>query len=128
MRRGVDRRKMVRYTVKRCTVLFRRNRLWLFYERPPGHHGPVVDLNSQGVSFLTRHRMKPGDRLRITFDIPFEVYAIPPGFCVHAQVKWVGPASGGDSLRRVGCMFHRLKPDDQEMLVRIIRWGILRER
>jgi hypothetical protein len=124
----VDRRRTVRYTVKRCTALFRRRSLWLFFEGGAAHKGPVVDLSSHGISFVSKRTLAPGDVILISFDIPFEVYAIPPGFSLKARVRWVGQASGDSFLKRVGCEFLKLKPDEHELITRIIRYGILRER
>ena len=124
----VDRRHSVRYTVKRCTALFRRRRMLLFFEGDPPHKAPIVDLSSQGVSFVTKRTLRPGDVVLISFDIPFEVYAVPVGFRLKAQVKWIGAARGKGALRRVGCEFNVLKKDEHELVTRIIRYGILRER
>lgn len=123
-----DRRRSVRYTVKHCTALFRRRRLLLFFEGGAPHHGPVVDLSSSGISFITRRTVSPGDVILIAFDIPFDVYAVPPGFKLKARVRWVDAAPGGGNVKRVGCEFHKLKPDEHELITRIIQYGILRER
>ena len=122
-----ERRRSVRYAVKRCTALFRRRRLCLFFEKEP-HHAPILDLSSRGIGFLTKRTVTPGDVLSIAFDMPYEVYAIPPGFQIRARVTWLTPASGEPGLKRVGCIFHRLKPEEHDLITRIIRFGILRER
>ncbi len=122
-----ERRRGVRYAVKKCTALFRRRKMLLFFEKEP-HHAPIVDLSSHGIGFLTKRTVTPGDVIRISFDMPYELYAIPPGFKVHARVACVTPAPGEAGLRRVGCIFHRLKPEEHDLITRIIRFGILRER
>jgi hypothetical protein len=60
--------------------------------------------------------------------LPFEVYAVPRGFELKARVKWVVPTLSDNALRRVGCEFKTLNPDEHELITRIIRYGILRER
>jgi hypothetical protein len=92
------------------------------------HRAPVVDMSSHGVGFLTKRTLRPGDVVQITFDIPYEVYAVPPGFKLKGRVVWTSPTAEQAGLRRVGCVFHGLKPDEQELITRIIRYGILRER
>jgi hypothetical protein len=121
-----DRRRSVRYAVRRCTALFRRRRLLLFFEKEP-HHAPVVDLSSHGIAFLTKRTLFPGDVIRVSFDLPFEVYAVPLGFHLKARVEWLTPA-GEPGLKRIGCRFYRIRPDEVELITRIIRYGILRER
>ena len=123
-----DRRRSARYTVKKCKALFRRRRMLLFFEKGTPHKGPVVDLSSHGICFITRRTLKPGDIILVSLDIPFEVYAVPLGFQLKAQVKWIGDAPGDKGLKRVGCEFHKLRPDEHELITRIIRYGILRER
>ena len=123
---GSERRRSVRYRVKRCTAWFRRRRLLLFFEGSP-HKGPIVDISSHGLAFITRRTVRPGDVLVISLDIPFEVYAVPLGFKLKAKVRWVA-AHGEQGLKRVGCEFHKLHPDELELITRIIRYGILRER
>jgi len=102
--------------------------MMLFFESGSPHKAPVVDLSSQGISFIRRRTLRPGDVILISFDIPFEVYAVPPGFKLKARVRWIGAASGNRNLKRVGCEFHKLRPDEHELITRIIRYGILRER
>ncbi|HUW58733.1 MAG TPA: PilZ domain-containing protein [Planctomycetota bacterium] len=123
-----DRRRSVRYAVKNCTALFRRRRMLFLFEGDPPHRGPVVDLSSQGISFITKRTLRPGDVILISFDIPFEVYAVPRGFRLKARVKWIGAAAGMEGLKRVGCAFNPLRRDEHELITRIIRYGILRER
>jgi len=123
-----ERRRSVRYGVKKCTALFRRRKLLLFFEGDPPHRGPAVDLSSHGVCFITRRTLKPGETILVSFDIPFEVYAVPPGFQLKARVRWVGATPLDNNLKRVGCEFFKLKPDEHELITRIIRYGILRER
>ena len=123
-----ERRRSVRYAVKRCTALFRRRRWIFFWEKEP-HHAPIVDLSSHGIGFYTTRTLHPGDIIRIAFDMPYELYAIPPGFEVKAEVRWNNPAAHGEpGLRRVGCAFHRLKPEQHDLIVRIIRFGVLRQQ
>jgi len=122
-----ERRTSVRYRVKKCTVLFRRRRMLLFFEGD-AHRGPIVDLSSHGVGFLTKRTLRPGDIILLTFDIPFEIYAMPPGFKLKAKVNWIAATAGDPKLKRVGCAFHNLRPDEHELITRIIRYGILRER
>ena len=122
-----ERRHSVRYAVKRCTALFRRRRMMLLFEKEP-HHAPVLDLSSHGIGFLTKRTLKPGDVILVSFDLPYEVYAIPLGFELKARVEWLTPEPAEPGLRRVGCRFHRIKPDEVELVTRIIRYGILRER
>jgi len=121
-----ERRTSVRYRVKKCTALFRRRRL-LFFERDV-HRGPIVDLSSHGVAFLTKRTLKPGAIILLTFDIPYNVYAMPPGFKLKARVQWVEMALGEPNLKRIGCAFYKLRQDEHELITRIIRYGILRER
>jgi len=106
--------------------MFRRRRMLLFFEKE-AHHAPVIDLSSHGIGFLTKRTVRPGDVIRVSFDLPYEVYAIPLGFNIKAQVEWLTPA-GEPGVRRVGCRFHKLRPDEHELITRIIRYGILRER
>jgi len=123
-----ERRRSVRYAVKRCTAFFRRRRMWLFFEKEP-HHAPMVDMSSHGIGFLTKRTVRPGDVIRVSFDLPFETYAVPKGFFLLARVAWVVPAPGGEpGVKRVGCRFPRLRADEIEHITRIIRYGILRER
>ncbi|HUV38055.1 MAG TPA: PilZ domain-containing protein [Planctomycetota bacterium] len=122
-----ERRTSVRYTVKKCMALFRRRRLWLFFEGD-AHRGPIVDLSSHGVGFLTRRTLKTGDVILINFDIPYEIYAMPRGFKLKARVRWVEETPGQPGFKRVGCAFHKLGVDEHELITRIIRYGILRER
>ncbi len=124
-----ERRRGVRYAVKRCTALFRRRRLALFWEKEP-HHAPVVDMSSHGISFVTKRSLAVGDIIRIALDMamPYEVSTVPPGFEIRAKVEWMVAAPGEPGLKRVGCSFHNLKPAAQEIITRLIRFGILRER
>lgn len=122
-----ERRRSVRYQVKKCMVLFRRRRMVLFFEGDP-HRGPMVDLSSHGVGFLTKRTLRPGDIIQIAFNIPYETYAMPSGFKLKAQVKWVAVMPEQRGLKRVGCAFYKLKQDEHELITRIIRYGILRER
>ena len=122
-----ERRRSVRYKVKRCTLLFRRRRLLVLFEGE-SHRAPVVDMSSRGVGFLTRRTLRPGDVVQVTFDIPYEVYAMPRGFKLRARVVWTEATDEQPGLKRVGCVFPRLRPDEHELITRIIRYGILRER
>jgi len=122
-----ERRRSVRYAVKRCTALFRRRRMFVMFENEP-HHGPIVDLSSHGISFLTKRTLTVGDVIRIAFDMPSELYLIPPGFAIRARVEWLVAAPADPGVKRVGCRFHKLRPDEVELITRIIRYGILRER
>jgi hypothetical protein len=122
-----ERRKAVRYAVKRCTAYFRRRRMWFLFEKEK-HHAPVLDMSSRGIGFLTKRSVVPGDIVEVSFDLPFEVYAIPLGFKLKARVECVMPAPGEAGLRRVGCSFPNLRDDQVELVTRIIRYGILRER
>lgn len=122
-----ERRRSVRYAVKKCTALFRRRRMWLLFEKEP-HHAPIMDLSSHGIGFLTKRTVMPGDVIRVAFDLPHDVYVVPPGFAVKARVAWLTPAVGEPGLKRVGCIFYRLKPEEHDLITRIIRLGILRER
>jgi len=122
-----ERRRSVRYAVRRCTALFRRRRMLLFFEKEP-HHAPVVDLSSHGIAFLTKRTLFPGDVIHIAFDMPAELYLIPLGFKIKARVEWLTPASGEPGLKRIGCRFYNIRPDEVELITRIIRYGILRER
>jgi len=124
---GTERRRSVRYSVKKCTARFRRRRLLLFFEGD-AHRGPIVDLSSRGLGFLTKRTLTPGDVILITFEIPYDIYAMPPGFKLKARVKWIDAAGEDPKLKRVGCAFHNLKHDEHELITRIIRYGILRER
>jgi len=123
-----ERRRSVRYTVLNCTALFRRRRLLLFFEGGAAHKGPVFDLSSHGIAFFTKRTLRPGDTILIAFDIPFEVYAVPAGFKLKARVRWIGKSDPETHVRRIGCEFHKLKSDEHELITRIIRFGILRER
>jgi hypothetical protein len=53
---------------------------------------------------------------------------MPRGFKLKARVVWSSFAPDQPGVRRVGCEFQKLKPDEHELLTRIIRYGILRER
>jgi hypothetical protein len=99
----------------------------ILFEGEP-HKAPVVDLSSHGIGFLTKRTLRRGGVIRIAFELPFEVYAVPRGFELKARVRWVVPTPGDVALKRVGCEFRRLKPDEHELITRIIRYGILRER
>jgi hypothetical protein len=101
--------------------------MFIFFERD-SHAGPVTDLSSHGIGFLTKRTVHPGDVIRVSFDLPFEIYAMPRGFELKARVRWIVPAPGEASLKRVGCEFKPLNPDEHELITRIIRYGILRER
>ncbi len=124
-----ERRCGVRYAVTRCTALFRRKRLVLLWEKEP-HHAPVVDMSSHGISFVTKRTLAVGDIVRIALDMamPYELTTVPPGFEIRAKVEWMASAPGEPGLKRVGCSFHRLKKMEREIITRLIRFGILRER
>ena len=124
-----ERRTGVRYAVKRCTALFRRRRMFLLFEKE-AHHGPVVDMSSHGIGFLTRRTLHVGDVIRIALDMamPYELSTIPPGFEIRAKVAWIAAAQGEPGLKRVGCTFHRASKTERDLITRIIRFGILRER
>jgi hypothetical protein len=64
----------------------------------------------------------------ISFELPYEVYAVPPGFELKGRVRWLAPTPLDSSLKRIGCEFFTLNPDEHELITRIIRYGILRER
>jgi hypothetical protein len=123
-----ERRRSVRYVVQNCTAHFQRRRFLLFFEGGTPHKGPVFDLSSHGIAFFTKRTLRPGDTILIAFEIPFEVYAVPAGFKLKARVRWMGKADPETHQRRIGCEFRRLKPDEHELITRIIRFGILRER
>ena len=122
-----DRRRSARHAIKHCTVSYRKRKLVLFFEGGP-HKSPVIDLSSHGFGFLTSRMLKVGDILVTSFDLPFEVYAVRPGFKLKAVVRWIKLASGKKNIRRVGCEFAKLKKDDQTYIQRIIQYGILKAK
>jgi hypothetical protein len=120
-----ERRQSVRHAVERCTALFRRKRLFFFWGKQPDR-APIVDLSSHGIGFYTKCALHPGDVIRIAFDAPDDC-AVPPGFEVMAEVRWANPAQGEPGSLRVGCAFRGLKSEQQDIIARIIRFGVVRQ-
>ena len=116
----IDRRRSVRYPLARCAVLFRRKR-GLFYEGGAPHKGPVVDINSHGVGFITSRTIKSGDTLQLAFDVPDEVYVMPRGFKLKGLAVWVEAVPDSPRLKRIGCEFVKLKAYQHELIQRLIR-------
>ena len=108
--------------MERCTALVRRRRLFLFWERRP-NSARVVDLSAQGVGFYAKRALRPGNVIRVAFDMPSDVYAVPPGVEITAEVRWVNPSQDEPGSFRVGCAFRLLTPEQQDLITGIIQSG-----
>ncbi len=84
---GRERRQERRYQVRHCRVTFRRKKFLFFGERTE-HRGLVKDLSSRGFAFLTAERLRPGERLKVSFHVPPSVHPSTAEVKVDCKVHW----------------------------------------
>ena len=82
------------------------------------------NVTSGGMSFRSAVSPRSGWTVRIVFDVPILVHALPSGFTVTGRIIWVDEPKNRPYCR-VGCRFKHLSGDDAHDLKQFIRDAVI---
>ena len=120
---GPQRRDRKRHVLHQCFVRWRRTILGL----PAGlqvEQCRIRNLTSGGISFRSAVPPRQGWTVRMVFDVPILVRALPGNFTVSVRVIWVDKPKNR-RYSRVGCRFKHLSARDAHDLKQFIRDAVI---